>query len=48
MFSDVLADAEAAAFLEERGVYATPVLAVDDTLIIGFDQPRFDARLGLR
>jgi 2-hydroxychromene-2-carboxylate isomerase len=44
---DVLVDAEAAAFLEARGVYATPALAVDDTIVVGFDRPRIDALLGL-
>ena len=44
---DVLADDDAAAFLEARGVYATPVLAVGDTLIVGFEKARIDALLGL-
>ncbi len=44
---DVLADPEAAAFLEARGIYATPVLGVGDTLVVGFDRPRIDALLGL-
>lgn len=44
---DVLADPAAAAFLEARGVYATPALSVGDTLVVGFDRPRIDAILGL-
>ena len=44
---DVLVDAEAAAFLEARGVYATPVLTVGDALVVGFDRARIDALLGL-
>jgi 2-hydroxychromene-2-carboxylate isomerase len=44
---DVLVDAEAAAFLEARGVYATPALAVGDALVVGFDRARIDALLGL-
>lgn len=42
---DVLADPEAAAFLESRGVYATPALSVGDALVVGFDQARIDALL---
>jgi 2-hydroxychromene-2-carboxylate isomerase len=44
---DVLADEEAAAFLEARGVYATPALLAGDTLVVGFDRARIDALLGL-
>jgi hypothetical protein len=44
---DVLADPEAAAFLEARGVYATPALAVGDALVVGFQRARIDALLGL-
>jgi hypothetical protein len=32
---DVMADPEAAAFLESRGIYATPVLQVGDELVVG-------------
>jgi hypothetical protein len=44
---DVLADADAAAFLEARGVYATPALRIDDTLVVGFQKALIDALLGL-
>ena len=43
----MLADPEAAAFLEARGIYATPVLAAGDTLVVGFEKARIDALLGL-
>jgi 2-hydroxychromene-2-carboxylate isomerase len=43
----VLVDDDAAAFLEARGVFATPVLAVGDSLVVGFDRARIDALLGL-
>ena len=40
-------DGAAAAFLEARGVYATPALAIDDALVVGFDRSRIDRLLGL-
>jgi hypothetical protein len=44
---DVLVDPEAAAYLEERGVFVTPVLAVDQELVVGFQRARIDSLLGL-
>jgi len=43
-----MADEAAAEFLESRGIYATPVLQVDDDLLVGFQPDRIDRRLGLR
>jgi glutaredoxin 3 len=45
---DVLVDAEAAAFLESRNIYATPVLSVDGELVPGFKRERVDRLLGLQ
>ena len=45
---DVMADQEAADFLESRDIFATPVLSVDGELIVGFRRERIDALLGLR
>ena len=42
-----MADAAAAEFLESRGIYATPVLAVDGELLIGFQPDKVDRLLGL-
>ena len=42
-----MADDEAAAFLESRGIYATPVLRVGDQLLVGFQPDRIDRLLGL-
>lgn len=42
-----MADEAAAQFLESRNVYATPVLSVDGTLVIGFRKDRIDALLGI-
>jgi len=42
-----MADEAAAEFLESRNIYATPVLAVDDTLVVGFQKDRIDALLGI-
>jgi arsenate reductase-like glutaredoxin family protein len=44
---DVMADDEAADFLESRGIYATPVLQVDDELLVGFQPEKVDRLLGL-
>jgi hypothetical protein len=44
---DVMADDDAAEFLESRGIYATPVLQVDDALLVGFEPTRVDRLLGL-
>ena len=41
-----MADDEAAAFLESRGIYATPVLRVGDELLVGFDPGKVDRMLG--
>jgi len=42
-----MADEEAAEFLESRGIYATPVLRVGDTLLVGFQPEKVDRLLGL-
>ncbi len=42
-----MADEAAADFLESRGIYATPVLRVDDELLIGFQPGNVDRLLGL-
>ncbi len=42
-----MADEAAAQFLEGRNIYATPVLSVDGTLVIGFRKDRIDALLGI-
>jgi hypothetical protein len=42
-----MADAAAAEFLESRDIYATPVLSVDGTLVVGFQKDRIAALLGL-
>jgi hypothetical protein len=42
-----MGDASAAEFLESREVYATPVLSVDGTLVVGFQKARIDALLGI-
>ncbi len=42
-----MADETAAEFLESRGIFATPVLSVDGTLVVGFKKERVDALLGL-
>ena len=42
-----MADQQAAEFLESRDIYATPVLAVDGTLVIGFQKDRIDTLLGI-
>ena len=44
---DVMADQEAADFLESRDIFATPVLSIDGELIVGFRRERIDALLGL-
>ncbi|MEK7386461.1 MAG: glutaredoxin family protein [candidate division NC10 bacterium] len=44
---DVMADGAAAEFLESRNIYATPVLSVDGTLLVGFQKDRIDALLGI-
>lgn len=48
MVKDVLVDEGAAAFLESRNIYATPVLSVDGELIAGFRRERIDEALGLK
>lgn len=42
-----MADDDAAEFLEARGIYATPVLQVDDELLVGFQPERVDRLLGI-
>jgi hypothetical protein len=44
---DVMADQDAADFLESRDIYATPVVSIDGELIVGFQRARIDALLGL-
>ena len=44
---DVLADAEAASFLESHGIYRTPVVSVDGELVVGFRRDRLAALLGI-
>ena len=44
---DVMADQDAADFLESRDIFATPVLSVDGELVVGFRRERIDALLGL-
>jgi glutaredoxin 3 len=39
---DVMMDEEAGEFLESRGIRSTPVLAVDDELVVGFQRDRVD------
>ena len=41
-----MADGAAAEFLESRNIYATPVLSVDGTLLVGFQKDRIDTLLG--
>ena len=43
---DVMADQDAAEFLEARGIFATPVVSIDGELIAGFRRERIDALLG--
>jgi hypothetical protein len=40
-----MADDEAAEFLESRGIYATPVLQLDDELVVGFQRETIDRLL---
>ena len=42
-----MVDQEAADFLENRGIFATPVVSIDGELVIGFRRERIDALLGL-
>ncbi|MHB8575118.1 MAG: glutaredoxin family protein [Dehalococcoidia bacterium] len=44
---DVLTDEDAAAELEDRGIWSTPALQVDDEYVEGFDAVRVKALLGL-
>jgi glutaredoxin len=37
---DVMVDEDAAMFLESRNIRSTPVLAIDDEIIVGFDPER--------
>ena len=42
-----MADDVAAEFLESRGIYVTPVLRVDDDLLVGFQPEKVDRLLGI-
>jgi hypothetical protein len=42
-----MGDQTAADFLEGQGIYVTPVLSVDGTLVIGFQRERIAALLGI-
>ncbi len=42
-----MADQAAADFLESRDIFTTPVLVIDDELVVGFPRDRIDALLGL-
>ena len=44
---NVLADQDAADFLESRDIFTTPVVSVGDELVVGFRRDRIDALLGL-
>ncbi len=44
---DVIGDEEAAEFLESRNIFATPVLLIDDTVVVGFQKDRIDTLLGI-
>jgi hypothetical protein len=41
-----MADQDAADFLESRGIFRTPVVSVDGTLVVGFRRERLDELLG--
>jgi glutaredoxin len=38
--SDIMVDEDAAIFLENRNIRSTPVVTVDDEIIVGFDPDR--------
>jgi hypothetical protein len=40
-----MADQDAADFLEERNIFATPVVSIDGELVVGFQRARIDALL---
>ena len=42
-----MADQDAADFLESRDIFMTPVLLIDDEVVVGFRRDRIDALLGL-
>ena len=42
---DVVNDAEALAELEELGIMTTPVIVIDDEVIVGFDRKRLQQLL---
>lgn len=44
---NVMSDQDAADFLESRDIFTTPVLAVDDEMVVGFRREKIDALLGL-
>jgi arsenate reductase-like glutaredoxin family protein len=43
----VVADGEAAEFLESRRIFRTPVVSIEGELIIGFQRERIDRLLGI-
>lgn len=45
---DVMVDEDAAEFLESRNIRSTPVVMIDDELVIGFDRARIDELLDSR
>jgi len=45
---DVMVDEDAALLLESRNIRTTPVLMVEDELIVGFDRDRIDRLLDAR
>lgn len=44
---DVMADGEAADFLEARGIFRTPVVSIDGELVVGFQRERIDRLLAI-
>jgi glutaredoxin 3 len=42
---DVVNDAEALAELEELGIMTTPVIVIDDEVVVGFDRKRLQQLL---
>ena len=42
-----MVDEDAQEFLESRGIFATPVLAVDGELVVGFRLDRVNQLLGI-
>jgi hypothetical protein len=42
-----MADGDAAELLESRGIFRTPVVSIDDELIVGFQRERIARALGV-